>query len=345
MASTPAFLRGRRRLCLAVLISGLLAGALAGAGARLGAQERRHTVAFANLTEEPGATLEATGFTGRDVRESFVLAVRRYPIELVFYENGQDCGKAAANVEDAIARKVSLFIQYCHNPVVNAAVGEKLKAAGIPVLAVNEPVPGAPLYTLDNLTAGRIAGDALGEFAARTWRGQPVEAFVVGPLTARGAPERAKGVQERLRHHVPATRVVTLDTMGSPVQVAALLGKFLAARPSAKILVAAMDDATALAARSALESSGRLSDAAIVSQGTDRSIHGSMSDRKEIDPNNRGSIVLGSVAFYLDRYGYEILPLALRMLRGETVPPRTLTPHRLITAANVFIEYPPYDMQ
>ena len=45
-----------------------------------------------------------------------------------------------------------------------------------------------------------------------------------------------------------------------------------------------------------------------------------MNDRKEIDPNNRGSIVIGSVAFYLDRYGYDVLPLALRMLRGETGP-------------------------
>jgi hypothetical protein len=54
--------------------------------------------------------------------------------------------------------------------------------------------------------------------------------------------------------------------------------------------------------------------------------------------------VIGSVAFYLDRLGYDVLPLALRMLRGEPVPARTATPHKLVTAANVFIEYPPYDM-
>jgi hypothetical protein len=69
-----------------------------------------------------------------------------------------------------------------------------------------------------------------------------------------------------------------------------------------------------------------------------------MNDRKEIDPANRGSIVIGSVAFYLDRYGYDVLPLAMRMLRGEGVPPRVVTQHILVTAANVFIEYPPYDM-
>ena len=266
-------------------------------------------------------------------------------MELVFYANGRDCGRAAANVEDAIARKVDLFIQYCHDPQANAILGDKLKAAGIPVLAVNEPVPGAPLYTLDNAAAGRLAGDALGDFAVRSWRGQPVEGVIIGPLTARGVPERARGVQERLPRHVPRVRVTSLDTQGNVAQVAPLLVKLLAARPGAKMLIAAMDDATALAAKSALESFGRLPDAAIVGQGLDRSMHGGMSDRKEIDPTNRGSIVLGSVAFYLDRYGYEILPLAMRMLRGEPLPPRTVTAHRLVTAANVFVEYPPYDMQ
>ena len=50
------------------------------------------------------------------------------------------------------------------------------------------------------------------------------------------------------------------------------------------------------------------------------------------------------MAFYLDRVGYDVLPLALRMLRGEPVPPLTATPHKLDHAANVFVEYPPYDM-
>ena len=88
----------------------------------------------------------------------------------------------------------------------------------------------------------------------------------------------------------------------------------------------------------------RQSDCIVVSQGCDRNIHGGASEKKEIDPSNRGSVVLGSVAYYMDRYGYEVLPLALRMLRGEPVPPRTVTRHVLITAANVFREYPPYDM-
>ena len=40
----------------------------------------------------------------------------------------------------------------------------------------------------------------------------------------------------------------------------------------------------------------------------------------------------------------EVLPLAMRMLRGESLPVRVTTRHVLVTATNVFIEYPPYDM-
>jgi hypothetical protein len=47
---------------------------------------------------------------------------------------------------------------------------------------------------------------------------------------------------------------------------------------------------------------------------------------------------------YMDRYGYDVLPLALRLLAGETLPPRTVTQHTLVTAANVFRQYPPFDM-
>src|SRR4030095_15854860 len=112
--------------------------------------QRRWVVAFANATEQPGITLEGTGFTGAEVRGSFDLAVRQYPIDLVFYDNQQDDARAVANAEAAIARKVDLYIQYHRGGAANATVAQKLKAAGIPVFAVNYPVPGAPLYSVDN---------------------------------------------------------------------------------------------------------------------------------------------------------------------------------------------------
>ena len=348
MLPTPAIPRGRRRRRVrgrVWIVVAAVAVIVVGIGPPASPQ-RRWVVAFANLTEEPGVTLEGTGFTGPEVRESFTLAARPHPIDLVFYDNRRDDVRAVENAEAAIVRRVDLYVQYHRGATANATVAQKLKAAGIPVLAVNDPVPGAPLYALDNVAAGRMAGEALAQFAARAWSGQPTVAVAIGRVSAAAerVPDRVRGVTDALRERLPAARLTTLDTQGNPAQVAPLLGAFLAANPSRKVLIAATDDATALAAKAAVETTGRARDAAIVGQGVDRTIHGGINDRKEIDPTNRNSIVIGSVAFYLDRLGYEVLPLALRMLRGEPVPPRTLTPHKLITAANVFIEYPPYDM-
>jgi ribose transport system substrate-binding protein len=308
--------------------------------------QKRWVVAFANVTEEPGVALEGTGFTGAEIRESFLLAARVHPVDLVFYDNRRDDARAIANADAAIARKVDLYILYHRGAAANAIIAQKLGAAGVPVLAVNDPVPGAPIYTIDNAAAGRVAAETLVDFAARSWPGQTIVAAIIGHVSAAadGVPERVQAVAETLRRRLPAARLTTLDTHGNLVHVATLLGAFLAGQPSRKVLIATTDDGTALAAKSAVEAAGRLRDAVIVSHGLDRSIHGGMNDRKEIDPVNRGSIVLGSVAFYLDRLGYDVLPLALRMLRGEPVPARTVVPHRLVTAATVFREYPPYDM-
>jgi ribose transport system substrate-binding protein len=310
------------------------------------AEPRRFRVAFANLNEEPGARIDGLGFTGADIRRSFELASRGLPVEMIYYDNGGDADKALGNAKDAVASKVDLLIEYNSDARANAEIGRQLKTAGIPVLAINHPVPGAPLYTADNVGAGRIAGQALGKFAKENWSDQTLLAAILGDVSDPGASvtARIQGVTEGLRQELPDLSPVLLDSAGHSVRAGGVLAKFLTAQTRRKVLVATLDDASALAAKSAIEAAGRISDCVIVSQGADRSIHGGASEKKEIDPANRGSIVLGSVAYYLDRYGYDILPIALRMLGGEQVPAQTSTKHIMISAKNVFVEYPPYDM-
>jgi ribose transport system substrate-binding protein len=311
-----------------------------------GAEPRRFRVAFANLNEEPGTRIDGLGFTGAEIRRSFELASRSLPLDMIYYDNGGDAEKAVGNAREAVSSKVDLLIEYNSDAKANAEIGRHLKTAGIPLLAVNYSIPGAPLYTADNIAAGRIAGEALGKFAKENWPDQTPVAAILGDVSDPGAAvtARIQGLTEGLRQELSDLSPVQLDSAGHSVRAGSVLAKFLVTQTRRKILVAALDDASALAAKSAVETAGRMSDCVIVSQGADRSIHGGASEKKEIDPANRGSIVLGSVAYFFDRYGYEILPIALRMLRGEQVPSQTSTKHILISAKNVFVEYPPYDM-
>jgi ABC-type sugar transport system substrate-binding protein len=308
--------------------------------------QRRFRVAFANLNDDPSARIEGLGFSGAEVRRSFELASRTVPLDIIYYDNAGDPEAALANASDAIGRKVDLLIEYNSDAEANAEIARKLKAASIPVLALNYPVPGAPLYTADNSLAGQIAGKALGDFANKTWADQTVVAVIAGDLADPAAylPQRVQGIIDGLHQSRPDMTITRLDTSGNPVRIDGLLSKFLASQPRAKVLIATLDDPTALMAKGALERNARMGDCIIVSQGLDHSVHGGANDKKEIDPNNRGSVILGSVAYFVDRYGYEVLPLAMKMLDGEQIPEQTTTRHVLVSAKNVFTEYPPYDM-
>lgn len=308
-----------------------------------GQEAQRLSVAFANVTDDPGTRLEGTGFTGAEVRDGFALAARRLPVDLIFYDNMLDRAKALANARAAVARRVDVYILYGWDEAVNAEVGQLLTAAAIPVLAVGTPVPGAPLYAADNEAAGRIAGEALARYAAANWAERTVTTVILGPpgTRANGLEQRAAGIAAGLRP--VASSPVRLEG-ADPFRASASLRGFLSGHGGQKVLVAALDDASALAAKAATDASGRGADVVIVGQGCDRSVHGNASERKELDPSNRGSILLGSVAFFLDRYGYDVLPLALALAGRQPVPPVTRTQHRLVTPANAFVIYPPFDI-
>jgi ABC-type sugar transport system substrate-binding protein len=323
-----------------------LAGALACGLTPVRAADRRFRIALANLDETPGVALEGLGFTGADVRSSFELATRTRPVDMLYFDNAGDPARALANAEAAIAAKVDLLIEYNADADANAEIARRLAAAAIPALGLVDPLPGAPLYGPDNFTAGRVAGQALAAFARENWAGEQVLGVLIGDLAAPSVAikDRVQGIIEGVQKSLPTLELASLDTGGQSVRADALLTKFLLTQPRQRLLIATLDDLAAVYAARAIEMNRRQSDCVIVSQGLDPNIHGGTTEKKELDPNNRSSVVLGSVAYYMDRWGYDVLPLALRLVAGETVPPRTITHHILVTAANVFREYPPVDM-
>jgi ribose transport system substrate-binding protein len=307
---------------------------------------RRWRIGFANITEDPAERLEGLGFTGEEVHASFVYAARNLPVQLIFFDNDRNRDKTLTNAAEAVRQKLDLYVQYCADETANNEVGRHLEAAGIPAVAINHPVPGAVIYTADNKFAGHIAGEALAKFAADNWADQRMAAVIIGDLANKSvhADQRADGIATALKEGLPRVEQTRLDSLGNLGKAEGLLRRFASEQTGTKLLIAALDDATALSAKAAVEAASRSTDSVIVSQGCDRSMHGGFNDKKEIDPQNRGSIVLGSVAYFLDRYGYDVLPLALQLLNDVMPPPRTATQHVLVTASNVFRIYPPIDM-
>ena len=203
-----------------------------------------------------------------------ILALSAAEVETDIDDGITSVSKALGNARDAVSSMVDLLIEYNSDARANADIGRQMKAAGIPLLAVNYSIPGAPLYTADHVGAGRIAGEALGKFAKENWSDQTLIAAILGDISDPSASvtARIQGVTEGLRQELPDLSPVQLDSAGHSVRAGGVLSKFLTAQTRRKVLVATLDDASALAAKSAVETAGRVSDCVIVSQGADRSI-------------------------------------------------------------------------
>ena len=99
-----------------------------------------------------GLDLAAARQTGRSI------AAAQLPSGAIpWFAGGQidpwDHTEAAMGLDVPITfgHKIELFIGYNPDLETNAEIGRKLRAAGVRALAVNYPIPGAPLYTADNL--------------------------------------------------------------------------------------------------------------------------------------------------------------------------------------------------
>jgi ribose transport system substrate-binding protein len=53
-----------------------------------------------------------------------------------------------------------------------------------------------------------------------------------------------------------------------------------------------------------------------------------------------GTRLIGSVAYFPERYGEELIPLALAILQKKQVPSSVFVKHQLITPKNVGLIYP-----
>jgi ribose transport system substrate-binding protein len=54
-------------------------------------------------------------------------------------------------------------------------------------------------------------------------------------------------------------------------------------------------------------------------------------DGVEDEISKTGSPLIGAVAYFPEKYGYQILPIVLQCLSGEAVPPAVYVEHKLIT--------------
>jgi ribose transport system substrate-binding protein len=101
---------------------------------------------------------------------------------------------------------------------------------------------------------------------------------------------------------------------------------------SRRLVVGAINDVSAIGALRAFEEAGRADTCAVIGQNA------SPEGRAELrEPNTR---LVGSVAFFPERYGPDLIKVSLDILNKRPVPPAVFVEHKLVTPTTVEHYYP-----
>jgi ribose transport system substrate-binding protein len=272
----------------------------------------------------------------KEVSTSLQRAAAAEGIELISLDNRYSAKTAKRNAEILVREKVDLAIEFQTDEQVAAAVSAKYRDANIPIIAIEIPHPGATYYGANNYEAGMIGGRYLGQWVKKHWQSEVEEIVLLELARAGGLPRmRLTGLLVGLNLVLPGAgraRVISLDGDGKLGPSFEAVRRYLRSSRSHRILVGAINDPSALGAIRAFEEAGRLDDCAIMGQNA------SPEGREELrSPRTR---LVGSVAFFPERYGADLIRLSVEILNQRQVPPAVFVDHKLITPSTVDHYYP-----
>jgi ribose transport system substrate-binding protein len=285
--------------------------------------ERRYKLGF-------GAQSSEFAFS-RTLVQSLLHASQAAHVQLVIANNRFSRRIALKNAESFVREKMDLVIEFQTFTDIAPLIASKYHDAGIPMIAVEIPHPGATYYGADNYRAGHIGGRYLGKWAKKHWGGQVDEVMVLEQSAAGSLPHsRLTGTLDGIVDvlpHVAHARVAHIEGHGQFHASLTAVRKHIRSNSSHRTLIGAVNDPSAIGAVRAFEEAGRGDECAAVSQNASEEARDEM--RR---PDTR---LIGSVAYFPENYGPEIISLALDILQHKPVPPAVFTRHHLITPENV----------
>jgi ribose transport system substrate-binding protein len=272
----------------------------------------------------------------REVLAGLTQAAQVEQLELIVVDNRYQPKVAVRNAEHLIRQGVELVIEFQTDESVAPDIAAKYLAAGIPLVAIDVPHPGATYFGANNYEAGLLAGRHLGRWARQHWSAQADEVLLLEIARAGPLPRaRLRGIMAGLKEMIREAEgwpVVALDGDGQFKPSLERVRKHLRESKARRVLVGAANDPSALGAARAFQEAGRGGDCAVVGQNAE------LDARVEL--RELRTPLIGSVGYFPEKYGEGLIRLALDILARRPVPPAMFVRHQLITAENVDHFYP-----
>jgi len=271
-----------------------------------------------------------------DVSEGLVRAAQAEGIELISVDNRYNPKIAQRNADFLIKQKVDLVIEFQTDENVAPIIATKYREAGIPLIAIEIPHPGATYYGANNYGAGLMGGRHLGRWAKQHWQGHVDEIILIELPRAGSLPRmRLTGMLVGMREVLPQLEDCTVTCLNGDGQLGAsfeAVRKHLRSSKRDRHLIGPINDSSALGALRAFQEAGRAQHCAIIGQNASR--------EARLELKEPGTRLMGSVGFFPEKYGDNLVRVAMDLLSRRPVPPAVFVKHHLITAENVDHFYP-----
>ncbi len=305
------------------------------------AQGRRVRIGFGNLSDGI--------WFAREVRAGLEEAARRAGrVELLVRDNQMVAEVAIRNAEELRRERVGLLMEYDGTGSAGRTIMRMMRAADVPVIAIDIPIPGATHFGSDHDAAGTMAGQMLGRWVNERWDGHLDDLLLftcsgggaangtIGPANL--APIlRFQAAMEALGSLLPAMPparqlVVPGDWALSEQAIATFVPSFAETFRSVpethRIGVICLTDEVALGVAQVARQLGRQTQLAVVHFGSDTAAL-----RAELVLPD--TCLLGAVNLHPERYGDGLIATALRLLDGESVPPAVFVEHEFLSRERV----------
>lgn len=261
-------------------------------------------------------------------------AAARQQIDLIEVENLYSAKAALRNAQKLAEQKVDLAIEFQVYERIGSHLSTIYEKASIPVIAVEIPQPGAVFFGIDNYSVGQLAGKALVKAAQQHWHGQIDELLMLDLEVAGSLPHlRISGAESTIRKSLTGSyQVLHLDSRGEMERSFELVRRHMHFSPTRKTLICGVNDLAVLGALRAFAEVGRSEYCLALGVGAFPEA------RRELrSPQTR---LIGSIATFPERYGDNLIQIALDILHRKPVAPAVYAPIQLVTPQNIEKFYP-----
>jgi ribose transport system substrate-binding protein len=134
-------------------------------------QPNKHRIGYCALTLENAYS--------RAITESVKRAAAEERVDLVVLDKHYNSKQVLRNVEVLIRERVDLILMHQGDDNLAPIISARIREAGIPLIAIHVPHPGANYFGPDNYTAGVTGGRYVARWVKQNWQGKIDEILLI----------------------------------------------------------------------------------------------------------------------------------------------------------------------